>query len=79
MANRPNWRLFRVPHVTAAKPQTDMPGTDPDTKLPATWLVSNSSIAAKFSGWSDYSIIFVFAFHVSIQRSRLSHPLLVRS
>ena len=23
-ANRPNWRLFRVPHVEAATPQDDM-------------------------------------------------------
>jgi sialate O-acetylesterase len=48
-ANRPNWRLFRVPHVTADTPQPDMPPFDTNTKLPATWLVSNSTVAAEFS------------------------------
>eukprot|EP01052_Picozoa_sp_SAG31_P035721 SAG31_NODE_4348_length_3325_cov_1.733416_5_plen_138_part_00 len=48
-ANRPNWRLFRVPHVPALVPQDDMADMDPDTKLPARWMVSNSTIASKFS------------------------------
>jgi sialate O-acetylesterase len=48
-ANRPNWRLFRVPHTEADTPQDDMVAVDPNTKLPATWLVSNSSVADRFS------------------------------
>lgn len=48
-ANRSNWRLFRVPHMEANSPQDDMVAVDPGTKLPATWLVSNPELAAKFS------------------------------
>ncbi len=48
-ANRPLWRLFRVPHVGASSPQDDMPPIDDMTKLPAQWLISNSSVAAQFS------------------------------
>eukprot|EP01051_Picozoa_sp_SAG22_P007475 SAG22_NODE_528_length_9431_cov_7.192135_3_plen_183_part_00 len=48
-ANRPNWRLFRVPHTPADTPQDDMQAVDKDSGLPAQWLVSNSTIAAKFS------------------------------
>ena len=48
-AGRPNWRLFRVPHVMADTPQDDMPAMDNETKLPATWLVSTPEVAAKFS------------------------------
>ena len=59
-ANRPNWRLFRVPHATADTPQSDMPPVDPDTKLPATWLVSNSTVAAKFS-----AVCYLSADHIS--------------
>ena len=31
-AGRPNWRLFRVPHVMADTPQDDMPEMDNMTK-----------------------------------------------
>lgn len=48
-ANRPNWRLFKVPHTPADTPQDDMVQMDPQTKLPSRWLVSNSSVAAKWS------------------------------
>lgn len=60
-ANKPNWRLFRVPHTTADTPQDDMVAEDGGfTKLPATWLVSNSTIAAKFS-----ATCFLTAKHIS--------------
>ena len=49
IGNNPNWRLFRVPHATAATPQADMQAVDPMTKLPAKWLVSTPELALKFS------------------------------
>lgn len=59
-ASRPNWRLFRVPHTTAATPQDDMVAVDKDTKLPAKWLVSSPEIAAKFS-----AVCYLSAKHVA--------------
>ena len=59
-ANRPNWRFFRVPHTPADTPQADMIATDPDTKMPAKWLISNSTIAAKFS-----AVCYLTAKHIS--------------
>lgn len=59
-ANRPNWRFFRVPHTPSDTPQTDMIAEDPDTKMPAKWLVSNSTNAAKFS-----AVCYLSAKHIS--------------
>ena len=59
-ADRPNWRFFRVPHTPSATPQTDMIEADPDTKMPAKWLVSNSTNAAKFS-----AVCYLTAKHIS--------------
>ena len=59
-ADRPNWRLFRVPHTPSATPQADMIAEDPDTKMPAKWLVSNETNAAKFS-----AVCYLTAKHIS--------------
>ena len=59
-ATRPNWRLFRVPHTPASTPQDDMIAVDPDTKLPAKWLVSSPAVAAKFS-----AVCYLSAKHVA--------------
>ena len=59
-ADRPNWRFFRVPHTPAATPQDDMAAEDPDTKLPARWLVSNSTNAARFS-----AVCYLTAKHIA--------------
>eukprot|EP00038_Savillea_parva_P027673 m.60896 g.60896 ORF g.60896 m.60896 type:complete len:942 (-) comp7987_c0_seq1:114-2939(-) len=48
-ADRPNWRLFRVPHTTAETPQSDMAAEDDKTGYQATWLVSTPEVAANFS------------------------------
>lgn len=59
-ADRPNWRLFRVPHDMADTPQDDMGPVDHATKIPATWLVSNAENAARFS-----AVCYLSAKHVA--------------
>jgi len=59
-ANRPNWRLFSVPLVPSDTPQNDMQAVDPQSKVPATWLISNTTNAARFS-----AVCYLTARHIS--------------